>query len=54
MKLDSETLKWIERAIGDMQHGEVILSICEKQIAKVVVVQHTLRGKRVDKPEAIG
>jgi TATA-binding protein-associated factor Taf7 len=51
MKLDQKTIDWIEEAIGDIQYGQIVLSICEKRIAKVVVMQHTLKGKLVDMPQ---
>jgi len=36
LKLDSETIAWIEAAIGDIAHGKVILVIHQKRIRKII------------------
>ena len=49
MKLDRETIAWIEKAIGDMRHGEVRLILCEGIIGKIITEEHRLLEKAAEK-----
>ena len=49
MKLDQETIEWIESAIGDIAHGEVRLIICDKQIVKIIAEDHKMSIRTLDK-----
>ena len=49
MKLDPETIAWIENAIGDKRHGEIRLILCEGTIGKIITEEHRLLEKAVDK-----
>ena len=45
MKLDPDTIAWIEEALGEIVHGEARLIVCDKQIVKIIIEQH----KAIDK-----
>jgi hypothetical protein len=44
LKLDAETIAWIESAIGEIIHGEVILIIHEKRIVKIITEDRRVHG----------
>ncbi len=46
MKLDAETIAWIEAATGDIAHGEVIMIIHEKRIVKIITEDRRIHGCR--------
>ena len=48
MKLDQDTIKWIEKALGDMRHGEARLIICEGVVSKIMTEEHRLHEKTID------
>jgi len=47
MKLDQETIKWIEEALSGIKHGEVRLIISEKHIVKILTEDHKEHLKKV-------
>ena len=50
MKLDQETIEWIERALTGVRHGEIRLIISEKHIVKILTEDHKEHSKKsVDK-----
>ena len=50
MKLDQETIEWIERALAGVKHGEVRLIISEKHIVKILTEDHREHSKKcIDK-----
>jgi len=36
MKLDSQTITWIDAIAGEMAHGNITLVICDKQVVKII------------------
>ena len=48
MKLDQETIEWIERAIEIAPHGKIILLTQDRRIVKIFT-EGTKEIKKVDK-----
>lgn len=53
MKLDQQTIIWIEEVTGNMAHGVIQLVVCDKQITKIITEDRRIHvRKTIDKKDA--
>lgn len=48
MKLDAQTIAWIEAVAAEMAHGEIRLIVCDKQVVKIIT-----EDRRIHVPKSI-
>ena len=49
MKLDQETIEWIEEATAHIDYGEARLIISDKRIVKIITEYHKTKERMLDK-----
>jgi hypothetical protein len=53
MKLDQQTITWIEAVAGEMAHGDITLVVCDKQVVKIITEDRRVHvRKSIDKGTA--
>lgn len=55
MKLDQQTITWIEAVAGEMAHGDITLVVCDKQVVKIITEDRRVHvRKSIDRTPKAG